>query len=169
MAVKTKAQLLAEVASLLADNTTGDISASDVRTCLNDIIDSASYGGYSSAILQLAQTNVSTPVLRELSNNFAATWTTTYSGVGDYMLVQNGAFADLTKVWISGMSIDITGGFMALPIISSGSISGYLEIHVYNSDKLIIKVYDSATNPSNLSDLTGDGKYISLPEIRVYP
>lgn len=45
MAVKTQAQLLAEVASLLADNTTGNISALDVRTCLNDIIDSASYGG----------------------------------------------------------------------------------------------------------------------------
>lgn len=40
MAVKTKAAILAEIASLLADNTTGDISASDVRTCLNDIVDS---------------------------------------------------------------------------------------------------------------------------------
>lgn len=40
MAVKTKAQILAEIASLLADNTTGDISASDLRTCLNDITDS---------------------------------------------------------------------------------------------------------------------------------
>lgn len=40
MAVKTKAQILAEIASLLADNTTGDISALDIRTCLNDITDS---------------------------------------------------------------------------------------------------------------------------------
>lgn len=40
MAQKTKAQILAEIASLLADNTTGDISASDVRTVVNDITDS---------------------------------------------------------------------------------------------------------------------------------
>lgn len=40
MAVKTKAQILAEIASLLADNTTGDISANDVRTVVNDITDS---------------------------------------------------------------------------------------------------------------------------------
>lgn len=40
MAVKTKAQILAEISSLLADNTTGDISAQDVRTVVNDITDS---------------------------------------------------------------------------------------------------------------------------------
>lgn len=40
MAVKTKAQILSEIASLLADNTTGDISAQDVRTVVNDITDS---------------------------------------------------------------------------------------------------------------------------------
>ena len=40
MATKTKAQILSEIASLLADNTTGDISASDVRTVVNDITDS---------------------------------------------------------------------------------------------------------------------------------
>ena len=40
MAIKTKAQILAEISSLLADNTTGDISAQDVRTVVNDITDS---------------------------------------------------------------------------------------------------------------------------------
>jgi len=40
MAIKTKAQILAEIAGLLADNTTGDISAQDVRTVVNDITDS---------------------------------------------------------------------------------------------------------------------------------
>jgi hypothetical protein len=40
MAVKTKAQILSEIASLLSDNTTGDISANDVRTVVNDITDS---------------------------------------------------------------------------------------------------------------------------------
>ena len=40
MAVKTKAEILAEINSLLADNTTGDISAEDVRTVLINIKDS---------------------------------------------------------------------------------------------------------------------------------
>lgn len=40
MAVKTKAEILAEIATLLADNTVGDISALDVRTVVNDITDS---------------------------------------------------------------------------------------------------------------------------------
>ena len=40
MAVKTKAQILSEISTLLADNTTGDISANDVRTVVNDITDS---------------------------------------------------------------------------------------------------------------------------------
>ncbi len=35
MAVKTKAQILSEIASLLADNTTGDISANDVTWMMN--------------------------------------------------------------------------------------------------------------------------------------
>lgn len=40
MAVKTKAQILSEISTLLADNTSGDISANDVRTVVNDITDS---------------------------------------------------------------------------------------------------------------------------------
>lgn len=40
MAVKTKAQILSEISTLLADNTTGDISANDLRTVVNDITDS---------------------------------------------------------------------------------------------------------------------------------
>jgi len=73
MAVKTKAQLLAEVASLLADNTTGDISALDVRTCLNDIIDSASYGGKKVYKTLLTQTGTSAPVATVLENTLSGT------------------------------------------------------------------------------------------------
>ena len=40
MAVKTKTQIKSEITSVLADNTTGDISASDVRGLLTDIVDS---------------------------------------------------------------------------------------------------------------------------------
>jgi hypothetical protein len=64
MAVKTKAQILAEIASLLADNTTGDISASDIRTCLNDITDSYGESLEISGTLTAAQINLldTTPI-----------------------------------------------------------------------------------------------------------
>jgi hypothetical protein len=64
MAVKTKAQILAEIASLLADNSTGDISALDIRTCLNDITDSYGEELEISGTLTAAQINLSdtTPV-----------------------------------------------------------------------------------------------------------
>jgi hypothetical protein len=64
MAVKTKAQILAEIASLLADNSTGNISALDVRTCLNDITDSYGEDLEISGTLTAAQINLSdtTPV-----------------------------------------------------------------------------------------------------------
>ena len=40
MAQKTRAQIVTEITTLLADNTTGDISAEDVRSVLTDIKDS---------------------------------------------------------------------------------------------------------------------------------
>lgn len=45
MAVKTKAELLTEIATLFADNSAGDISAEDLRTGLNDMVDSLSIEG----------------------------------------------------------------------------------------------------------------------------
>ena len=64
MAVKTKAQILAEIASLLADNSTGDISALDLRTCLNDITDSYGEALEVSGTLTASQINLSdsTPI-----------------------------------------------------------------------------------------------------------
>lgn len=55
MAIKTKAQILSEIATLLADNTTGDISANDVRTILNDITDSYGEALYVSGTLNQSQ------------------------------------------------------------------------------------------------------------------
>lgn len=41
MAVKTQAELQADVASLFANNTSGGISESDLRTFLTDLLDTA--------------------------------------------------------------------------------------------------------------------------------
>lgn len=86
MAVKTQAQLLAEVASLLADNTTGNISALDVRTCLNDIIDSANYGGSKVYKALLTQSGTSAPVATVLVNTLSGTPVWSYDYVGGYVL-----------------------------------------------------------------------------------
>lgn len=42
MAVRTKSQLLADIASVINDNTSGDISPADVRGIFTDIVDSLS-------------------------------------------------------------------------------------------------------------------------------
>lgn len=64
MAVKTRAQIAAEIAALFADNTTGDISASDLRTVCNDIVDSYGESLEISGILTAAQINLldTTPI-----------------------------------------------------------------------------------------------------------
>ena len=46
MAVKTKAELQAEIDQKLADNVQGDISAQDVREVATDLTDSASFGAF---------------------------------------------------------------------------------------------------------------------------
>lgn len=92
MAVKTQAQLLAQVASLLADNTTGDISALDVRTCLNDIIDSASYGGKKVYKALLSQSGTNAPVATVLVNTLSGTPVWSYDSVGTYRLTLAGEF-----------------------------------------------------------------------------
>jgi hypothetical protein len=83
MAVKTQAQLLAQVASLLADNSSGDISALDVRTCLNDLIDSASYGGKKVYKALLTQTGTAAPVAIVLENTLSGTpvWSRSSKGI----------------------------------------------------------------------------------------
>ena len=43
MAERTKAELLSQITTLLADNTTGNIGADDVRSVFTDIIDSLSF------------------------------------------------------------------------------------------------------------------------------
>ena len=43
MAVRTKAEIASQISSLLANNTSGNISAADLRSVLTDIIDSVSF------------------------------------------------------------------------------------------------------------------------------
>lgn len=71
MAVKTKAQILAEIASLLADNSTGDISALDIRTCLNDITDSYENGFATGSTSQYLRGDKTWQTLDKASVNLA--------------------------------------------------------------------------------------------------
>lgn len=77
MAVKTKAQILAEIASLLADNSTGDISALDIRTCLNDITDSYENGFGSGNTSQYLRGDKSWQTLDKAAVNLALVDNTT--------------------------------------------------------------------------------------------
>lgn len=83
MAVKTKAQILAEITSLFADNTTGDISASDLRTVCNDIVDSYLDAPYLEYEATLTQSGSSAPVATVLKNTLGGTlvWARSTDGV----------------------------------------------------------------------------------------
>ena len=133
MAVKTQAQLLAQVASLLADNTTGDISALDVRTCLNDIIDSASYGGTKVYKALLTQTGTSAPVATVLVNTLGGTPTFGYNGIGLFSCTATGLLT-LNKTAVSfGNHISVNDVDQAIITAQSLSINGF-DFSVYNWD-----------------------------------
>lgn len=172
MAVKTQAQLLAQVASLLADNTTGDISANDVRTCLNDIIDSANYGGSKVYKALLNQTGTNAPVATVLVNTLSGTPVWSRSGIGQYRLTLAGEFLQY-KVFVGGFMVDI--GTAGLPPITKNYIQfdggGYFyTIYRVDDDTLAFDIVDNAL--AFVDDLSGikpsDARF-SLPTIEIFP
>lgn len=150
MAVKTQAQLLAQVASLLADNTTGDISANDVRTCLNDIIDSANYGGSKVYKALLTQTGTNAPVATVLVNTLSGTPVWSYVGVGDYELT-------LASEWTANKTVIIHKSIISDDV-------NYKLTSIYTSTNVLnFKTFDGTT-PSN--DMLLNAETIT---IEVYP
>ena len=78
MAQKTRAEILTEINTLLADNTTGAISAEDVRNVFIDIKDSFynlddnsldDIKGYKEALLYVTQTDAEAPVISTTFKN----------------------------------------------------------------------------------------------------
>lgn len=92
MAVKTQAQLLAEVQSLLVDNS--QIRASAVRTLEEDIIDTmfSLTGGAKVYRALLTQTGTDAPVATVLHNALGGTVVWTYGTPGQYIATLTGAF-----------------------------------------------------------------------------
>lgn len=150
MAVKTQAQLLAQVASLLADNTTGDISALDVRTCLNDIIDSASYGGSKVYKALLTQTGTSAPVATVLVNTLSGTPVWSRDSDGSYKLT---------------LASEFTIGKTYFPQPPNTGSGGSGKEFVAEANYSANEVYLSAYNGGVLTDVF---TYLAI-EIEVYP
>lgn len=90
MAVKTKAAILAEISTLLASNI--QIPASDLRTCLNDIVDSYFDAPYKKYVALLTQSGTDAPVATVLENTLSGTPVWSYSDVGEYVLTLAGEF-----------------------------------------------------------------------------
>ena len=109
MAVKTKAQILAEIASLLADNTTGDISASDIRTCLNDITDSYFDAPYKKYVALFSQSSLDAPTATILENTLSGTPTLSYSSAGVYYITLTGEFLAGKVFCLSPQQLPIQG------------------------------------------------------------
>jgi hypothetical protein len=97
MAKKTRAEILTEINTLLADNTSGDISAEDVRSVLTDIKDS---------FVNLSDAGITTAEAAFLA------------GVTSAIQTQLNAKADLSGARFYG---DVTIGRYTLPIIDGTS------------------------------------------------
>jgi len=160
MAVKTRAQIAAEIAALFADNTTGDISASDLRTVCNDLNDSASYEGSKVYKALLTQTGTNAPVATVLENTLSGTPVWSYSAVGKYIMTLAGEFIDADKIAIScGLGNYLTSSYPTIDIAYT-TFSGYRqnddEIHLFSINTLTDAGYNGLL-------------YKTLITIEVYP
>jgi hypothetical protein len=93
MAQKTRAEILTEINTLLADNTTGAISAEDVRNVFIDIKDSFynlsdndldDIKGYKEALLYITQTEQDAPTITTTIKNDFTNFAFTYISEGRY-------------------------------------------------------------------------------------
>jgi hypothetical protein len=93
MAQKTRAEILTEINTLLADNTTGAISAEDVRNVFIDIKDSFynlsdndldDIKGYKEALLYITQIEQEPPTITTTIKNDFTNFAFTYISEGRY-------------------------------------------------------------------------------------
>ena len=125
MAQKTRAQLQAQIDSLLADNTAGDISATDVRTVNNSIIDS------NLNLLTTDITEVEAGYLKGVTSLIQPQIATKLSTTGGAMtgaITTNSTF-DGRDVAADGVTADAalpkTGGEMTGAITGNVAITGF--------------------------------------------
>lgn len=168
MAVKTKAAILAEIASLLADNTTGDISASDIRTCLNDIVDSYPEGGAKVYKALLTQSGTNAPVATVLVNTLSGTPVWTRSSEGAYIATLTGEFTSGKTICPQFPAFQYEGSnAIYLPVLPSfaGSQVGWILGYAQTENQFRIETYDMI-GAAEWSDVL-DSSF--LIEIEVYP
>lgn len=114
MAVKTYAQILAEINTLLATNSSNDISATDVRTCLIDMLDSLQFAPYKKYVALLTQTGTNAPVATELENTLSGTPVWSRNSIGQYYLT-------LASEWTANKVVVTLGN----PTFNSGTGTSY--------------------------------------------
>jgi hypothetical protein len=160
MAQKTRAEILTEINTLLADNTTGAISAEDVRNVFIDIKDSFynlsdndldDIKGYKEALLYITQTGTNAPTITTTIKNDFTNLVFAYASEGRYSfnsdedLTGNGVFFQFEQEDISNGVLKVTsirnGGAIYTKSTSAsisnlastdGILKGYLYIRKYN-------------------------------------
>lgn len=160
MAQKTRAEILTEINTLLADNTTGAISAEDVRNVFIDIKDSFynlddndldDIKGYKEALLYITQIDEDPPTILSTIKNDFTNLVFTYESKGRYSvnsdedLTGNDVFFQFEQQDISEEDLKITsirnGGTIYSKTSGSsinnlaytdGILRGYLYIRKYN-------------------------------------
>jgi len=174
MAVKTKAAILAVIAALLADNTAGDISASDMRTCLNDITDSYFDASYKLLTWNMIQVGTSAPEFRDASgannpliNTFGEVPVLSRLSAGIYKLTVVAALFDKYKLNLPySVTLGATGA-LAMTIIDAGGVGGY--IYIARESDYIIRI-TCVTDAFVVADISSilSNDVISMPDIKSF-
>lgn len=152
MAVKTQAELLAEVQTILASNS--QIRAVDHRTLENDIIDTMFR--YKSYVALLTQTSTNAPVVTVLENTLGGNLTSVYNNTGNYSLTSSGLFTLNKTLCFIGSAND--GDY--------GSQSYIASIRPKDVNEIILDTWTISGGSPMPSDASMSNTSI---EIRVYP
>ena len=160
MAQKTRAQILSEINTLLANNTSGDISAEDVRSVFIDVKDSFynlddndldDIKGYKEALLYVTQTGTDAPIITTTIKNDFTNLVFAYISAGRYTVNSDEVLTG-NDVFFQFHQRDINEGELLIASIRNGGtiytkqtsssignlvstddvLNGYLYIRKYN-------------------------------------
>lgn len=156
MAQKTRAEILSEINTLLADNTTGAISAEDVRNVFIDVKDSFynledndldDIKGYNEALLYITQSGTDGPEISTTFKNDFTNLAFSYIDVGIYSVSADEGLTTaffqyhdantregqlvLVNVINSGITCRFTDSSIGNLRPTDGKLQGYLYIRKY--------------------------------------
>lgn len=174
MAVKTKAQIKAEIATLFADNSSNAITEAYLRTVCNDIVDSYFDAPYLKLVPNIQQSGTSAPIFVDsagannpLENTLGEvpTWSRTSAGI--YKMTTVAALFTQNALHFPYCVAVGSTSSIVMPLIDGGGLAGYIYLNRETDYIIRLTCVDETLTPTELSTLITSGT-LCLPEIRSY-